>query len=804
MKRKRNSPAYRLPGFLRSKSGSALVLVICVILLLTMFGTVSLFASFTNLRMSNRSNDWSVEYFASDANLEKVLARIDRLLKNAEEYTGEYMKEQYYKVNELPIGNISNYLFDKQSLIYSHWQADFPYDSYAEYYDTIEKDSEGTPVGAFMSEGEYLDTFKLFNEDMYERLYFYFAHVLIQEDLQSAESGSLYSLIDEEADKNNEVKITANSSITDIFSFAEEFVYNKDNWRIDISSATGNNDIRHTINGVLSIKLPGAETVISTINNPVYGNPLWGYALAAEGDISFNSSATVYGDVLAASKLAGDDIGAVDINTGSNVSVYGNIYANGDVTALGNGAKLTVKAYNTKDSLPVGFSYFRKQKIYGGSSMFINQSDNNLYLHDGSSSAYTEGSTQTGVVPLLYQDYNWGNVYCHDLKVDKAAANADVMVYGNVIASDDIEMNGNESDISLGGNFVGINSEAVDNDPNASSSIINNRATDGNSTITVNGNLIVPGRAYAEYDKDPSLKLEDIPDYYFRDDKNIYYPTVESVTAKNQDTFEYYLYTDNGSFIVFYVNGVKYYLKELSNVSFENQLSDFTSAGSSFNPISSRIFIRQYDELNGYSLGVVISDASLGGADAGKPVDLKNIISVSYGANENNFKKASANGQLKNVQDAKTKHFGYYDAGLDMRGLVSASDGKVYYFNGFTKDTTAYSSGTINITGDMNGIIYSTTDLTLTGDGTFSGVILCEGNITVNGNVKIVYSEDVINGIISNSKSLAARAFFKPGCDYGKANGSQTYAYYEDYDSTSGIKTETKRYRIESWLEGTE
>jgi hypothetical protein len=94
--------------------------------------------------------------------------------------------------------------------------------------------------------------------------------------------------------------------------------------------------------------------------------------------------------------------------------------------------------------------------------------------------------------------------------------------------------------------------------------------------------------------------------------------------------------------------------------------------------------------------------------------------------------------------------------------------------------------------------------LTLTGSGTFSGVILSEGNITVQGNVKIIYSEDVVNNIMSNSKSLKARAFFKTGCDYAKQNGSKTYTYYEDYDSTSGIKTETKRYRIESWLEGTE
>jgi hypothetical protein len=161
------------------------------------------------------------------------------------------------------------------------------------------------------------------------------------------------------------------------------------------------------------------------------------------------------------------------------------------------------------------------------------------------------------------------------------------------------------------------------------------------------------------------------------------------------------------------------------------------------------------------------------------------------------------------VQDAKTKYFGYDDSGLKMKDLVTSGLTKSFYFFYATSDgksvALATNTNEININNlpVNSGIIYSTGDLTITGSGTFNGVILSQGNITVAGNVTITYSEDAVNSVISNSKSLAARNFFKPGCDYGKTNGSNTYTYYEDYDSTSGIKTETKRYRIESWLEGT-
>jgi hypothetical protein len=186
------------------------------------------------------------------------------------------------------------------------------------------------------------------------------------------------------------VVVSIESVVDDVF--AGSFSYDKEHWKIKLDSFSGDGDASHTLSAVLSIKLPGAETVISYNNNPVYGNPLWGYALAAEGNITFTSGATVYGDIFAASNRDKAYEGAVGIQGGADVTVSGNIYANGDVAAFGDGAKLTVKAASSGG----GASYGKKRKIYGDSPLFMKQSEMTLY--DGCSGAYREGSAEDGVV----------------------------------------------------------------------------------------------------------------------------------------------------------------------------------------------------------------------------------------------------------------------------------------------------------------------------------------------------------------------------------------------------------------------
>jgi hypothetical protein len=163
----------RVPAFIRSNKGSALLLVISVILLLTMFATVSLFASLTNMRMSSRYSDWSKEYFASDSGLEEAISRIDAQLKTAETYAGDYMKEKYYRLSLSELGTLSasspetmnvQEIYDildddssAQAFFNSHG---FPWDGYAEYYESIPKDEEGEPSASYLSEREYLEHFR--------------------------------------------------------------------------------------------------------------------------------------------------------------------------------------------------------------------------------------------------------------------------------------------------------------------------------------------------------------------------------------------------------------------------------------------------------------------------------------------------------------------------------------------------------------------------------------------------------------------------------------------------------------------
>ncbi len=96
--------------------------------------------------------------------------------------------------------------------------------------------------------------------------------------------------------------------------------------------------------------------------------------------------------------------------------------------------------------------------------------------------------------------------------------------------------------------------------------------------------------------------------------------------------------------------------------------------------------------------------------------------------------------------------------------------------------------------GITTGIVYCTGNLTIIGDGTeFRGAIICEGDVTIEGNVKITYDEDVIYLKLKNNEKV--RQFFSNG-----EMGEKLFDIQE-YSTTSGTRVQVKRYRITAWKE---
>lgn len=102
---------------------------------------------------------------------------------------------------------------------------------------------------------------------------------------------------------------------------------------------------------------------------------------------------------------------------------------------------------------------------------------------------------------------------------------------------------------------------------------------------------------------------------------------------------------------------------------------------------------------------------------------------------------------------------------------------------------------------NRQGIIYSESDLVIKGSGNFCGLIISEGNVTIEGDV--VINEDnisikntVINILKSHKKAVD---FFKPG-------GNGAVLYHENVEVDKNVrarKLELKeRYKVSQWKEG--
>jgi hypothetical protein len=63
---------------MRSRRGSASVLIVLMVVLLAVFGAMALTAASANLRLARRHADWSAEYYRFDASAERLLAAADR------------------------------------------------------------------------------------------------------------------------------------------------------------------------------------------------------------------------------------------------------------------------------------------------------------------------------------------------------------------------------------------------------------------------------------------------------------------------------------------------------------------------------------------------------------------------------------------------------------------------------------------------------------------------------------------------------------------------------------------------------
>jgi hypothetical protein len=899
-----------LSGKLHSEKGTAAIITLSVIIVLTALGTVALLASAMNVRMSGRTISWSKDYYILDTMAEKYVSRIDdEVLIPAEKDARTYVMNRLDRVG---YGSMTGY-FEEAVFAPSEQAQEF----FNEYYELVwtfvdtgesegegegeggegedegegegeegggeEEDEGGSGEGEEEGEGEGeseggsgtgTGTRREYTVQDYERFigdgtiesisanYYKYRNELhlsnsekaaraYKDDLleyTEALFGRVYfhmvskrlEQLHDDADDPDFPGVSANIVIKgkdyEHYGEREETAHNRCTYRF--INITSGGDVRNTWNSLepgkgditlylrakhddvpnkevrvaVEVALPEYDIIEKIIYKPVLGNPIWANALTVRGSINIGANArvTIEGDVYASGRTGTPDEAGISVNSNADVDIYGNVYTAGNVHVTGDGGELRVYTSETGSSA-VSYSY--KRAIY--------DSD---YLHErntdyGFSPDHTaDQAAGTPNVPFVFKDFiDRGNVYCESLEVAEGVTGGRLTVDGNLWTMDDIQMDGRQSEISVGTTeprdgknaakytYVGLNGESDLNDPNRSSSVINNFAfnSDGtpDSRIILNSNFIVPGVAFYNFFLHPDPGAPDV-----------YYKSIESVTSRvTMPAPMISAYTDpSGSIELYNKEGDEFRLIDDEYHTQRNALVNYILGigGGVYTNIGTNL-----SEPAGFVAGVALVEKMSGGTSdratvythdpdeswpSGAAAELVNSGYNNAAFSDLSVEEGGGN-KLFRLYTAKTKmlgrHVANYVRDAEPVGFDELVHKSILNTMGLNDIVMITAGGTLNVGpgGIDSGIVYCDGDLTISGSGEFKGTVICEGDVYIEGDVKITYDESEIGRKLRNSRKL--RDFFSKG-----EMGLKLFDV-EEISTTSGERVQVKRYRITAWRE---
>ena len=849
-----------LSGKLHSEKGTAAIITLSVILVLTALGTVSLLASAMNVRMSGRIISWSEDYYTLDTKAEGYVHKIDEMvLIPAEEDARHYVINRLDRAKPEDLDGLFHddsltppgdpyqmYISYAQDYFNKYYLETWTYEAGGDKHEYTVHDYEqaivdGTFNGKTIEEisrnyvndrspaedraaRAYTGDLLQYTEELFDRVYFHMVAKRLEylhmhdDDFSNAKANIVIKSIAYDENYGRREDTEQNRCTYRFSNIWDESRTISETWErikpesgditIYIRAWDPTNIRDKLVHVAVEVIRPAYETIEKTIYTPVYGNPIWANALTVRGGIKIGeeapAKAEIKGDVYASGASGEPYESGLTVFNNTTVDIYGNVYTAGNVQAVsireGNGGTLRVHTSETGSS---GVSYNYKKAIYGNEYLHENH-----YAYDIDIEYTADQGAGAGSIPFVFKDsVDQGNVYCESLEVAEGVEWATLQVDGNLWTMDDIQMDGQRSLIRVGTtetsggevrarySYIGLNPFSDENDPNKSSSVINNFPFFGdgtpNSSIILNSNFLVPGVAFYHF--------------YDSDGNNKFYKSIESATARTMNpTSIINAYVDTaGAGGYFNLEGDEFRLIPEENDPQRNALTQFV------NDIDG-VYTNVRSNLTnpaGYVAGVALIEKASGAKATvythNPGMDTPGAVSLD-GSNNNQiaFSNVTFEPKIFRLHTAKTKmlgkYVGTYDpdaAPIDFGDLVHRD---MLLSMGLSDIVRIPSDGTLNINpgsgGVTSGIVYCAGDMTIRGDGTeFKGAIICEGDVTIEGDVRITYDEDVIRRKLRYSEKL--RTFFSKG-----EMGDKLFDIHE-YSTTSGERVNVKRYRIPAWKE---
>jgi len=843
----------------RSAKGSAMVMTVAVIMVIAVLGIIALFASSANIAMSSRVQTWTKEYYSMDKNLRLKVDMLDEKLAEAEKLAQKYLSLGIceYQSDFMP-ESLSGDLYDDDDKV-AYLRIKSLISQNAQNFFNMRWNNEvDAHYDQFDSE-LYNQKLQEYLEEAFERLYYYFACKIINDELQtgifkdSSDNGTAYKYkFDENASplgkKYIDIDFETNDVFWDHYDFkgSEPFIFM-------IAAEYGDKTLKTDI----SIHKPKYTLVPKTKNVPFEGNPLWTYALFARNNIRFFSSvqggagestgAIICGDIFSADYseyshakgthiIEEGNINGISVEH-TGVDVYGNVYCRGDVhitkSSESRKALLNVLAYDDFLKVHDTSSTERikrdlKYNMYGGNKFFADyrlfeQYTDAVRQMAKKCSSWYQGNDGEDYAKIIPSDYEGGNVYCNNLSIEENASNAKIEVAGNVWTYDDIQIDGDASIIAVNGIYAGLRSTSAEKDPNASSCVINNKPE--SSKIYLRNDFIIPGTAF--------VKL----------DENGYYQTVESAGARASETFSAYI--DEQTF-----NEDKFVFENHMIDGMELRLIKFDSERSQETLFAETIFSRIINYFKNAGMhpdaaGIIFDNSSpsptgkkmyvLGSAIGSKEGNLKVFskyeTDVKYSANQMAYN--TIKDVLENVFKSKTTRMGTRNGEIDsfynksainnmsgeakIKRIIIRNSPPTYrkvseIYEGQHQDNLVFlyfegndssSRLTLEVDRDFYGIIFSMNDIEIKGDKKIRGSVISMGDILCDcsNSIDILYDEDVIKNILKKDRYVYD--FFR----LPKAYALPAPAFYaireevsENAIARDNAWKKTKRISIKSWI----
>lgn len=494
-----------LSGKLHSEKGTAAIITLSVILVLTALGTVSLLASAMNVRMSGRIISWSEDYYTLDTKAEGYVHKIDEMvLIPAEEDARHYVMNRLDRAKPEDLDGLFHddsltppgdpyqmYISYAQDYFNKYYLETWTYEAGGDRHEytvhdyeqaivdgtfngkTIEEISrnyvnDGSPAEVRAARA-YTGDLLQYTEELFDRVYFHMVAKRLEylhmhdDDFSDAKANIVIKSIayDENYGRRENTEqnrctyrfsnIRDESPTRTISETWEHIKPESGDITIYIRAWDPTNIRDKLVHVAVEVIRPAYETIEKTIYTPVYGNPIWANALTVRGGIKIGeeapAKAVIKGDVYASGASGEPYESGLTVFNNTTVDIYGNVYTAGNVQAVsireGNGGTLRVHTSETGSS---GVSYNYKKAIYG-----------NEYLHEnhyayGIDIEYTaDQDAGAGSIPFVFKDsVDQGNVYCDSLQVSEGVNGASLEVDGNLWTMDDIQMDGERSTIRIG------------------------------------------------------------------------------------------------------------------------------------------------------------------------------------------------------------------------------------------------------------------------------------------------------------------------------------------------------------------